>query len=450
MMLNPAEIILWDQKKPIFNKSLTEDTDILANYINQGNQFFCTLPEKPYRSQQENQLAEQILASCRSLRSQFIDRHVELVYAILTNHFQDHLRIDALISKASERFLGLLPTHEQMQAEENKLQIHKEGLEIDQSIFFRGILRNPKAGAHLLNAMLLPCARAMELAKKPYGNKITLGAISFEYRDNAAYLTINNPHCLNAENNQLVDDMETAVDLALLDDRIKVCVLRGGVMSHPRYQGRRVFCSGINLKDFHHGKISFVKFLLCRELGFISKIFHGLWTNPILDPLNKHTIQKPWIAAVDSFAIGGGMQLLLVFDKIIASNDAYFSLPAAHEGILPGAANFRLSRIIGNRTARQMILSGKKIFAADPEARWLCDEVIQPSQMENAIAAAVLDFNNPAVVENRRMLNFAEEQRDKLREYLAEFSYIQAIRAYSKDVLNKNAAWINAIAPQKS
>ncbi len=71
-------------------------------------------------------------------------------------------------------------------------------------------------------------------------------------------------------------------------------------------------------------------------------------------------IEKPWIAAVDTFAIGGGAQLLLVFDHVLAGADAFVSLPAAQEGIIPGASNFRL----GRPPVRRPVRAGRSSTAA--------------------------------------------------------------------------------------
>ncbi|HWG24197.1 enoyl-CoA hydratase-related protein [Actinospica sp.] len=65
------------------------------------------------------------------------------------------------------------------------------------------------------------------------------------------------------------------------------------------------------------------------------------------------------------FPTGGGAQQLLVFDRVIAARDAYFSLPALTEGIIPGLANLRLSRFVGPRAARRMIVWDRKIAAED-------------------------------------------------------------------------------------
>jgi (3,5-dihydroxyphenyl)acetyl-CoA 1,2-dioxygenase len=242
--------------------------------------------------------------------------------------------------------------------------------------------------------------------------------------------------CLNAEDNQQVDDMETAVDLALLDPDVRVGLLRGGEMSHPRYRGRRVFSAGINLKALHAGRISLVDFLLGRELGYLRKLMLGVLVE---DGVSWHspTVQKPWVAAVDGFAIGGGMQLLLVFDHVIAASDSYFSLPAAQEGIVPGAAGFRLSRVVGPRLSRQIILEGRRIWASEPDARLIADEVVESADMEEAIEGSLDRLQRPAVAANRRLLSLAEEPPDEFRRYMAEFAVSQALRLYSDDVIGK-------------
>jgi thioesterase DpgC len=270
--------------------------------------------------------------------------------------------------------------------------------------------------------------------------QIDLGAVLIERRGYAAHLTVNNQYCLNAEDNRLIDDMETAVDLASLDSQIRVGVLRGGVMTHPRYAGRRVFSTGINLKALRAGEISFVDFLLRRELGYINKILRGLLLESDgVDVYDKpvRTLEKPWIAAVDGFAIGGGAQLLLVFDRVIAAADSYFSLPAAQEGIIPGVANLRLARFLGSRKARQVILCGRKIWAHEPDAGLLFDEVVEPMEMDTAVERNVLQLSSPAVVPNRHMMNLAEEPLELFLQYASEFAMLQAERLYGQDVLDK-------------
>ncbi|MEU8411690.1 (3,5-dihydroxyphenyl)acetyl-CoA 1,2-dioxygenase DpgC [Amycolatopsis japonica] len=371
----------------------------------------------------------------RTLRAAFVEAHAEELYAELTDGRTRYLRIDELVRAAALAFPGLVPSEAQMAAERARPQAEKEGREIDQGIFLRGILRAPKAGPHLLDAMLRPTARARRLLPEFLETGVVqMEAVRLERRDGVAHLTLCRDDCLNAEDAQQVDDMETAVDLVLLDPSVRVGLLRGGVMSHPRYLGRRVFCAGINLKKLSSGDIPLVDFLLRRETGYIQKIFRGLLTD---DSWHSRFTGKPWMAAVDSFAIGGGTQLLLVFDHVLAASDAYLSLPAAKEGIIPGVSNFRLSRIAGPRVARQVILGGRKLRADEPDARSIVDEVVPPEEMDAAIDGALARLDGEAVAANRHMVNLSEEPPEEFRRYIAEFALQQALRIYGADVIGK-------------
>ncbi|MGD0703135.1 MAG: (3,5-dihydroxyphenyl)acetyl-CoA 1,2-dioxygenase DpgC [Trebonia sp.] len=409
----------------------------LSEVSQRTDRLIASLPEPGERSLEQRAVVAAAHAAARTARSHFMDTHAEAVYHELTDCRTRHLRLPELVETAAVAFPGLAPTAEQMAAERVRPQAFKEGREIDQGIFLRGVLRSPLSGSHLLDAMLRPTTRALRLLPEYRRTGVAdLGSVRMERGDGAARLTLCRDDCLNAEDNQQVDDVETAVDLALLDPDVRVGLLRGGEMSHPRYRGKRVFSAGINLKALRAGGISLVDFLLRRELGYVSKLARGVlveegtcWHSP--------TVQKPWVAAVDGFAIGGGMQLLFVFDHVLAAADAYFSLPAAQEGIVPGAANFRLTRCVGPRLSRQIILDGRRIWASEPAARLLVDEVVEPPDMEDAIERSVDRLLGPAANANRRMLNLAEESPDEFRRYMAEFAVQQVLRLYSADVLGK-------------
>jgi thioesterase DpgC len=288
-----------------------------------------------------------------------------------------------------------------------------------------------------MDAMLRPTARALRLLPEfQRTGVLEMEAVRLERRDGVARLTMCREDRLNAEDNQQVDDMETAVDLALLDPSVRVGLLRGGEMSHPRYRGRRVFSAGINLKNLSSGDISLVDFLLRRELGYIHKLIRGLRTDDA-GAWHVRYVEKPWVAVVDGFAIGGGTQLLLAFDHVIAASDAYLSLPAAKEGIIPGASNFRFSRYVGPRLSRQVILEGRRIWATEPQAKLLVDEVVEPAELDAAVERSLDRLDGEAVLANRRMLNLAEEPEDAFRAYMAEFAFQQALRLYGEDVIHK-------------
>ncbi|MEU4985009.1 (3,5-dihydroxyphenyl)acetyl-CoA 1,2-dioxygenase DpgC [Streptomyces sp. NPDC021969] len=420
---------------------LAADAASLASVAADCERGLDTLPTADARTPDQRAGAAGLHRTARLAREAFLRAHADAVYDALTASRTLHPRVPELLAEAAERFPGLVPGAARLKAEEGLPQAHKEGWEVDQGLFLRHVLGSPVAGRHLLESMLRPVERsAALLGRFRETGRVELEKLTLERIGPAAHLTVHNPDCLNAEDNELADDMDVAVDLVLLDPRVRVGVLRGGVMTHPRYAGRRVFSAGINLAHLHEGRISYSRFLIGRELGYISKMYRGVV--PVDDDARRQAwphrrLQKPWLAAVDGFAIGGGGQLLLAVDHVVAAADAYFSVPAAQEGIVPGVANLRLSRLTGGRLARRVLLDGAKIRATSPEAGLVFDEVVEPDRMDTAIEAAVERLAAPAVASNRRMVHVAEEPLDAFRDYMAEFALEQALRLNSDDVLAK-------------
>ncbi|MEV0263412.1 (3,5-dihydroxyphenyl)acetyl-CoA 1,2-dioxygenase DpgC [Streptomyces sp. NPDC050617] len=402
-----------------------------------AEELLAALPEPGSRSPEQRAAAAAAKDAARAERVRFLETHADDVYDRLTAGRTVGLRLAELVEAAAVEFPSLVPSADRLADDRKRRQADKEGHEIDQGIFLRAVLGSPVAGPHLLDTMLLPTPRALELlpAFRRTGEARTR-SVTVQRLDGAAYLTMCRDDCLNAEDVEQVDDMEIAVDLALLDPEVRVGVVRGGEMTHPRYRGKRVFSAGINLKSLHAGDISLVDFLLRRELGYLHKLVRGVRADGG-GAWHARTVEKPWIGAVDTFAIGGGMQLLLVLDHVVAAADAYFSLPAAREGIVPGAGNFRLGRHTGPRVSRQVILQGRRLWASEPDARLVADEVVEPEEMDAAVARGVERLSAPAVVANRRMLNLAEESPDEFRRYMAEFALQQALRLYDEDVIAK-------------
>ncbi len=409
----------------------------LSEVIRRTGDVLAALPEPGRRSPEQHALATAAKDAARAARCRFLDAQADAVYGRLTGGRTRYLSLSELAAAAAASFPGLVPDADQLATERLRPLAGKEGLEIDQGIFFSRILGAPLAGPHLLKGMRRPTDRALRLrAEFARTGRADLGSVRMERTDGIARLTMCRDDCLNAEDNRQVDDMETAVDLALLDPAVRVGLVRGGVMTHSRYRGRRVFSAGINLKALHAGEISLVDFLLRRELGYLHKLLRGLVTQDA--PWHSPAIEKPWVAVVDSFAIGGGAQLLLVFDQVLAASDAYLSLPAADEGIIPGAANLRLTRQAGSRLSRQVILAGRRIQASEPDARLLIDEVAEPGgELDAAVERRLAKLLSPAVIANRRMLTVAGESEAEFLRYMAEFSLQQALRLYSEDVLRK-------------
>jgi (3,5-dihydroxyphenyl)acetyl-CoA 1,2-dioxygenase len=248
-----------------------------------------------------------------------------------------------------------------------------------------------------------------------------------------------NPKFLNAEGDRTTVATEIAVDLVLLDDAIEVGVLRGGVVQHPKYAGRRVFDAGINLTHLYYGQISFVEFLIEREMGLLSKMYRGHWRSESCDEVIEDFVEKPWVAAVEAFAIGGGCQILCVMDRVIAERGSYFNLPASKEGFIPGAANLRFPRLVGIKLARDGIFFERVFHADTPEGRMICDEVVPAAEIDAAIERNALQLvraGMTSTVSNRRALRVAQEPLSVYRHYMATYARQQCLCLYDQKLID--------------
>src|SRR5262245_66075383 len=105
--------------------------------------------------------------------------------------------------------------------------------------------------------------------------------------------------------------------------------------------------------------------------------------------LAGNNIQMPWIAPVETFAIGDHCQILLVMDYVLAERGAFLTLPARKEGIIPGAANMRMPRFTGDRIARQAVQYERRLECDSVEGRLICDEIVETDEMDAAIERVV-------------------------------------------------------------
>lgn len=396
---------------------------------------FAKLPAKPKRDAEETQTAEGIKREARAVRSRFLAAHVADVYDRLTQNRSRFIRVEQLVYDAASLVPGLVPTRAQVAAESALLQRDKDGLEIDQGIFVSAVLASADAGRHLCHAMLLPRAEAIErLPELEKTGRVDLGAAEVFRKTKASYVVQKNPRHLNAEDDTTLDAAEIASDLAILDPQTAICVLRGGPVETGKHKGRRVLGAGINLTHLYHGKVPFIWYLK-RDLGVVNKIYRGLASEDALpDDVNGKTLEKPWIAAVEGFAIGGHCQYLLVMDYVLAGEDAFMSLPARKEGIIPGAANLRLPRFVGDRIARQAIMAERRIECESAEGRLICDEIVASSEMDAAIERAVTKLSGSGVVSaagNRRAFRVGQEPFDLFRNYFALYALEQAYCHFS-------------------
>lgn len=364
-----------------------------------------------------------------------IDRlDVASLYRELSDALRRPMRVAELVYAAADRQPDVLPTRAAMAAEREKLQKDKQGLEIDQGLFVAQVLADPTLGRHLMHSMAQPRAEALErLGDFQRMGSVDLGPVRVDRDGSLGRVTTQNHASLNAEDDASTAALETAVDLVLLDDTIDVGVLRGAPATHPKHAGRRIFGAGVNLTHLYRGHISLVEFMIERELGLISKLYRG-HDLAAFDAELETRREKPWIAAVDSFAIGGACQMLLVMDRVIAEDGSYFNLPARKEGIIPGAANLRLARFVGERMARQAIFFNREFGAASPEGRLLADEVVAVDAMDAAVDAAAAELTSAgttSLVANRKALRVAVEPLDVFRRYMSHYAREQGYCLYS-------------------
>jgi (3,5-dihydroxyphenyl)acetyl-CoA 1,2-dioxygenase len=404
------------------------------------------LPKKPARNAAEAGTSAAILAAAREQREHFLTAHCELLYDELTRDRAKFIRLEDLVFAAADAVPGLTPTRTQVAAEAPLLQSEKDGVEIDQGIFLAHVLANETAGRHLCHTMLLPRPEAADALKKlDADGALDFGKVSVERRGKAAVVISKNERFLNAEDNTTLDQMEIAVDTAILDAKTDIAVLRGGPVTHPKYAGKRLFGAGINLTHLYRGQIPFVWFLQ-RDLGFVNKIYRGVAGPEALpDDVHGTCTEKLWIAAVDGFAIGGHCQILLTMDYTLAASDAFMTLPARKEGIIPGAANLRMPRFTGDRLTRQAIQYERKLPCDSPEGRLICDEIAAPADMDAALDKVVAGLTSSgavSAVSNRRAIRIGEEPLDTFRKYFSAYARDQAYCHYSPALIaNLEREW---------
>jgi thioesterase DpgC len=401
------------------------------------------LPRKPARSAAEQLAAAALIDGGRRAREAFLHRHAAAVYDRLTlvGGRRRLLRLGDLAYLAAAELPGLVPTRAEVARERELPQMHQDGLQIDQGLFLSHVFSDRERGLHLLHAMRQPTAAALDRLGSFRGSgRAELPSMTLERRDGLGRITFHHQDWLNAEDDEYQEALETLVDLVLLDDGIRVAVLRGAPMTKKAYAGRRIFGAGINLTKLYEGQISLLRFMLERETGPLAKIYRGLAREDFAPDAPEDGLEKPFIGAVDGFAIGGHCQVLLVLDRVIAERGAYFNLPARREGIIPGVANLRLPRFVGERAARQGIFFNRDFPADSPEGRLLCDEVVEgDSDMEPAIsrsAAELQSAGTTSLLANRRALRVGAEPIDVFRQYLATYCREQAYCLYSPSLID--------------
>jgi thioesterase DpgC len=448
--LPATEVADWAASVPDPHGPLRAAAGAASVFLGRGQALARRLPNPGRCTADEQAAREAIVGLMNGAREQFLRSHAAELYDLVTDCCARSLRLEEFCYEAAAHVPGLVPSPAEMEVERARPLPDKEGVELAQGLLVAYVLAVPRAGRHLIGAMLRPTPQALErLGELRASGTVDLGPVRVTRRGRAGILELSNPRHLNAEDELTLGPTECAVDVILLDPDIEVGVFRGGVVEHPRYTGTRVFGSGINLTHLYRGRIDFLFYLL-RDLGYVNKIYRGIAvqaTDADVWPQDPDawaqdaqawahaaggraaTAEKLWVAAVERFAVGGACQLLHVVDHVIATHGSRLFLPARKEGIIPGASNLRLPRFVGDRAARQAILSGREWTAGDPDAALLCDEVVEPGEMDGALQARIRALTDSGLVNataNRRTLRAGQEPLDLFREYMATYALEQA------------------------
>lgn len=407
---------------------LDAEARAVGTQIRRGWELLGKLPLRTKRNAAERAAGESLVSLATELCRDFTRARRAPIYAALTNDAARHVRVDDLVYAAADRWTGLVPTRADVDREMERMQADKDGLEILQGCLISQLLTSRDIGLHMINSMLRPTPEALaRIDEFKRRGTIDLGVARVEARGATGYVYFKHPQYLNAEDQETLGPQELAVDLVLLHPDLKMGVLRGDVVDHPRYQ-RRVFSAGLNLTKVYHGKLPYL-FYIVRDLGLVNKLYRGHALAEFDPEQPEDTLEKPWMAVLEAFAIGGGCQLLLVMDYVIAEAGSYFNLPARKEGIIPGAANLRLPRFVGERQARAGIMFDRKFSVDSPEAVMMINEVVPSDAIEQAIERIVATAVGSGMVSaggNRKAVRVQTEPLDVFRNYMAVYAYEQA------------------------
>jgi len=201
-------------------------------------------------------------------------------------------------------------------------------------------------------------------------------------------ITLNRPQQLNALNDQLMDELAAAL-MAFERDAAVGCIILTG--------SEKAFAAGADISA-----MATMGFADAYSQDFISRNWEQI-----------RQIRKPVIAAVSGFALGGGCELAMMCDFIIAADNAKFGQPEIKLGIIPGAGGTqRLPRAVGKAKAMDLALTGRMMDAIEAERAGLVSRVVPLDKlMEEALGAALMicSFSQPSVMAAKEAVNRAFE-----------------------------------------
>ena len=185
----------------------------------------------------------------------------------------------------------------------------------------------------------------------------------YEKRDGIATITINRPQAMNALNEGTIPEILSRLEDAEKDENVRVLVITGA--------GEKAFCAGLDLKPM-------------RDINVIEAVEMSRRGQKLTLAIEE--VGKPVIAAINGYALGGGLELAMACDIRIASEKARIGQPEVNVGLIPGwGGTQRLPRLVGKGIAKELIFTGKMIDAKTAERIGLINMVVPPEKLRSAV-----------------------------------------------------------------
>jgi enoyl-CoA hydratase len=242
--------------------------------------------------------------------------------------------------------------------------------------------------------------------------------------DRVGLITLNRPQAMNALNTQLISELNRALDAFEANADISCVVVTGN---------EKAFAAGVDIKEMH------------------TKTFVEAYGSDFLAPFDRMTnFRKPVIAAVSGYALGGGCELAMMCDVIIAAENAVFGQPEITLGIMPGAGGTqRLTRAVGKAKAMELCLTGRRMDAAEAERSGLVSRVVPTADLlydAMRVAAKIASLPQHVLMMIKEAINrgfattFAEGSRFERGQFYSLFA--------TEDQKEGMAAFIEKRAPE--
>lgn len=205
-----------------------------------------------------------------------------------------------------------------------------------------------------------------------------MALVQLEKTKTVATITVNKPEALNALSSDVLKEMQTAITEVAKDGDLRCLVVTGA--------GEKAFVAGADIKEINslNSKTAF------DFAGFGQGVFSSL-----------EDLKIPVIAAVNGFALGGGLELAMACDFIFASEKAKFGLPECTLGLMPGfGGTVRLARKVGPSRAKQMTFTGDMISAEEAKSWGLVNDVFAPGELMDGVmrVATTISLRAPLAV----------------------------------------------------